>query len=163
MSTIDTMDILITGVVAGIAGTLTMDILNSAFSRPGFLAKIDVRLIGRMVAGWMRGQFRYNDPGEMKPVANEIFIGYLAHYGIGVGLAVPFLLGWSLGFGEITPPLWVFVYGVATTAASCFVVYPSMGQGLCGMKSENAKKNFISSLANHIFFALGMTVVVLLM
>jgi uncharacterized membrane protein YeaQ/YmgE (transglycosylase-associated protein family) len=81
------MDLIVTGVVAGVLGTLVMDSLNHLFSRTGMLSKIDVGMIGRMSARWARGRFRYRHPGEMEQVANELLYGYITHYTIGVSFA----------------------------------------------------------------------------
>lgn len=51
------MDLILAGVVAGVLGTLAMDILNYLFSRTGMISKIDVGMIGRMSAGWVRRHF----------------------------------------------------------------------------------------------------------
>ncbi len=81
------MDLFVTGVVAGVLGTLVMDSLNHLFARTGMLLKIDVGMIGRMAVGWARGRFRYGHPSEMTQVANEMLYGYVTHYTIGVSLA----------------------------------------------------------------------------
>ena len=86
------MDIIVTGVAAGVMGTVAMDLLNYLFARAGMLIRIDVRMIGRMAAGWARGRFHYNHPSEMAQVANEKFLGFITHYAIGVSLAIPFVL-----------------------------------------------------------------------
>lgn len=156
------MDLILTGVVAGMLGTLVMDSLNHLFARTGMLSKIDVGMIGRMFAGWARGRFRYRHPGEMEQVANEKLYGYVAHYAIGVGLALTYVLGWSLLVGGPASPVWALVYGVATTVASLFFVYPSMGLGLAGKRSPEGVKSPLSSLANHLFFGMGMAVAVAL-
>ena len=100
------MDLIVTGVVAGVLGTLVMDSLNHLFARTGMLSKIDVGMIGRMSAGWARGRFRYRHPGEMEQVANEMLYGYITHYAIGVGLAVIYVLGWDLLIGGPASPVW---------------------------------------------------------
>ena len=156
------MSLIVKGVFAGVLGTLVMDSLNHLFARLGLISKIDVRIIGRMAAGWTRGRFRYSHPGEMEVVPNEIFYGYLAHYAIGVGFAIPFMLGWDLLIGEPVSPIWTFVYGVTTTAASLFFVYPSMGFGIFGLRSPEGIKSPFSSLANHAFFGVGMAFAVAL-
>ena len=156
------MDLVVTGVVAGVLGTLAMDSLNHLFARAGVLVAIDVKMIGRMSAGWARGRFRYRHPGEMRPVANERVYGYLTHYAIGVGLAVPFVLGWDLLVGGPASPLWALAYGVATTVASLFLVFPSMGLGAFGRRSPEGIRSPLSSLANHLFYGVGMAVAVAL-
>ena len=152
------MNLVVTGFVAGVIGTLAMDLLNNLVARTGVFLKIDVAMIGRMAAGWTHGRFRYGHPDEMEQVPNEMIYGYLAHFAIGVGLAVPFVLGWDLWVGGPVSPIWAVVYGVATTAASFFFVYPSMGLGVFGMKSPEKIKAFITPLANHLFYGLGLAV-----
>jgi hypothetical protein len=126
------------------------------------LSKIEVGMIGRMSAGWARGRFRYRHPDEMEEVANEMLYGYITHYTIGVGFAVPYVLGWDLLVGGPVSPLWTLAYGVATTVASLFFVYPSMGLGVCGRRSPEGIRAPLSSLANHLFYGVGMAVVVAL-
>lgn len=143
------MDLAVEGVVVGVLGTLAMDTLNHVFARAGLLLRIDMRMIGRMSAGWVRGRFRYGDPGEMRPVAHEALLGYLTHYAIGLGLAIPFVFGWDLLVGGPASPFWTLVFGIATTAASVFFVYPCMGLGVFGRRSPDGIRAPLSSLANH--------------
>jgi hypothetical protein len=156
------MDLIVTGVMAGVLGTLAMDSLNHFFARTGLITKIDVGMIGRMSAGWARGRFCYRHPDEMTQVASERLYGYLTHYAIGVVLAVPFVLAWDLLVGGLVPPVWILVYGVATTVASLCFVYPSLGLGAFGRRSPEGIKAPLSSLANHLFFGVGMAVAVAL-
>ena len=66
------MDIILTGFIAGVLGTLMMDSLNHLFARYGVVSKIDVRIIGRMAVGWTQGRFRYGHPDEIE-VRNTYF------------------------------------------------------------------------------------------
>jgi hypothetical protein len=152
------MDLVVAGVVAGVLGTIVMDSLNLLFARAGMISRIDVGGIGRMAAGWARGRFSYGAPSEMEKVANEMLYGYVTHYAIGVGLAVPYMLGWDLLVGGPASPVWAVVYGVATTVASWFFVYPSMGLGVFGRRSPEGLRAPISSLANHLFYGMGIAV-----
>jgi len=156
------MDLLITGIVAGLLGTLAMDLFNNLVARTGIFLKIDVAMIGRMAVGWGHGRFRYEHPDEMEQVPNEMLYGYLAHFAIGVGLAVPFVLIWGFCVEKPLSPLWAVIYGVTTTAASFFFVYPSMGLGAFGRRSPERVKAFITPLANHLFYGLGLSVGVML-
>lgn len=152
------MNLVIAGVVAGILGTLMMDSLNHLFARTGMLLKIDVGMIGRMAAGWIRGRFRYGHPSEMVQVANEKIYGFATHHAIGIGFSVPYVLGWYFLVGGPASPAWALAYGVATTVASWFLVYPSMGLGVCGRWSPDGIRAPLSSLANHLFYGVGLAV-----
>jgi uncharacterized membrane protein YeaQ/YmgE (transglycosylase-associated protein family) len=150
------MGLVATGLVAGVLGTLVMDSLNLLVSRTGMISKIDVGMIGRMAAGWARGRFRYGHPNEMEQAANEMLYGYATHYAIGMGLALPYVLGWDLLVGGPASPAWALAYGVATTAASYFFVFPSMGLGVFGRRSPEGIRAPLSSLANHAFYGVGI-------
>jgi hypothetical protein len=126
------------------------------------LSKIDMGMIGRMSAGWARGRFRYRHPGEMEQVANEMLYGYITHYTIGVVLAGTYVLGWDLLVGGPASPAWALAYGFATTVASLFFVFPSMGLGVFGRRSPEGIRSPLSSLANHLFYGVGMAVAVTL-
>ena len=156
------MDVIVTGVVAGVLGTLVMDSLNYLFARIGMITKIDIRMIGRMAVGWAHGRFHYSHPSEMEQVTNEKLYGYITHYAIGIGLAVPFMIGWDLLVGGPASPAWALVYGVATTVASHFFVLPSMGLGVFGRRSPEGIRSPLSSLANHLFYGVGIAVAVAL-
>jgi hypothetical protein len=152
------MDLVVTGVVAGVLGTLVMDSLNHLFARAGIISKVEARMIGRMAVGWARGRFRYGHPSEMEEAVNEALYGYVTHYAIGVGLAVPYVLGWDLLIGGPASPVWAPAYGVATTVASWFFVYPCMGLGVFGRRSPEGLRAPLSSLANHLFYGVGIAV-----
>ncbi len=113
--------------------------------------------------GGFTGASAISDPSEMQQVANEKIFGYITHYTIGVCLAIPFVLCWDLFIGGPASPVWALIYGVATTVASVFFVYPSMGLGLFGWRSPEGIRAPLSSLANHFFFGLGMAVAVVFM
>ena len=156
------MDTVYTGVLAGVLGTLAMDVLNHLFAWAGVLLKIDVAMIGRMSAGWALGRFCYRHPEEMEPTAHEMLYGYLTHYAIGVGFALTYVLGWDLLVGGPASPIWALAYGFATTIVSLFLVYPSMGLGVFGRRSPEPVKSFFSPMANHLFYGMGMAVAVAL-
>jgi uncharacterized membrane protein YeaQ/YmgE (transglycosylase-associated protein family) len=152
------MNVIVTGVVAGVLGTLFMDFLNYFFARIGMMSKIDMGMIGRMAAGWAHGRFYYRHPDEIEQVSNEILFGYVAHYAIGVVFAIAYVFGWHLFVGGTASPVWAIVYGVATTAGSWFFIFPSMGLGALGRRSPEGITSPLSSLTNHLFYGVGMAI-----
>ncbi len=139
-------------------GTVTMDSLNLLVARTGMLSRTDVRMIGRLAAGWARGRFCYDDPREIRQVVHERLYGYVTHYAIGVSLALLYVLGWALLVGGRPSPMWAVAYGVATTVAAYFFVLPSMGLGVFGRRSPEGVRTPLSSLVNHLFYGVGLAV-----
>jgi hypothetical protein len=58
----------------------------------------------------------------------------------------------------LRPPSSPAFYGIATTVASLFLVFPALGMGVCGRRSPEGIKSPLSSLANHLFYGLGLAV-----
>ena len=79
-----------------------------------------------------------------------------------MGLAVAYVLGWVFLVEGPVSAFWALVYGVFTTLASWFFVYPSMGLGMFGRLSPEGIRATLSSLANHLFFGVGMAVSIVL-
>jgi hypothetical protein len=152
------MNLILMVLTVGIFGTVVMDILNLFFARIGIISKIEVNAIGRMAVGWTHGRFFYKHPSEMDEVAHEVLIGYIAHYSIGIGLAIPYIFGWDILIGGNPSLIYAIVYGIATTVASWFFVYPTMGLGAFGLKSPEGFRAAFSSLANHLFYGLGLAI-----
>ena len=150
------MNLTVEVLAAGVLGTMAMDLGNFLFFRAGFLSKIEVGMIGRMAIGWTRGRLRYRHPGEMEGGKNERAWGFITHYAIGVAFAFPYVAGWQILAGGPASPVWAVGYGLATTVASWFFVYPSMGFGALGRRSPEGLKAVLSPLVNHFFYGLGM-------
>lgn len=150
------MELVLMGVVGGVLGTLVMDILNFLFARIGILTQIDVRMIGRASYGWMRGHILYEHPSELPQLSAALVRGYITHYLIGVVLALTYLIGWDLLTGGSPSATWAVAYGITTTVAAYFFLFPSVGLGICGRNSPQGIKLPLSSLVNHLFYGLGL-------
>jgi len=150
------VDLIVAGVVGGFVGTAVMDSVNRLLAGAGFLIPVDVRMIGRAAHGWSRGRFRHDHPSELESGAHDLMYGYLAHYLIGVSLALGYVVGWDSLLGGPVSPWWAPAYGVATTVAAYFLLFPSIGLGVGGMRSAAGLKLPLSSMANHLFYGVGL-------
>lgn len=154
------IELLLVGITAGVVGTLFMDFVNFILARTGLLSKIDIAMIGRMSAGWMNGRFLYRHPDEMQTVSYERTVGWFTHYVISIVFALIYVFGWHFLIEDPVSPTWAIVYGFSTTAASQFLVFPSVGFGVFGHRSPEGIKAPLSSLVNHLFFGVGMAIVI---
>lgn len=92
----------------------------------------------------------------MKTVSHEVFIGYITHCAIGIMLAIPYVLIWDNIFSSPPSVYHTIAYGISATIASWFFVFPAMGFGVLGLKSPEGLKATFSSLANHLFYGIGL-------
>lgn len=87
-------------VLIGIGGTLAMDILAFLLNSLFKVKSLDYSLVGRWVGHFPKGRFFHPSILKARPISNELIIGWVAHYLIGISFA--FLLvgiygnGWLL-------------------------------------------------------------------
>lgn len=113
-------------------------------------------LVGRWVAHMARGRFSHAAIAKAEPVRNELAIGWVTHYAVGIAFAA--VLVALQGSGWVQQPTFVpaLLTGVATVAMPLFVMQPAMGSGFAASKTPTPLKNRARSVANHAVFGVGM-------
>jgi hypothetical protein len=143
----------------GLGATLGMDLWNAFLKRAFDIRSLDYGLLGRWVLHLPAGTWFHEKIAASPPRRNERLVGWLAHYSIGVGLAVAFvaLVGESwLARPAIGPAL---LYGVATLVFPFFVLQPALGLGVASAKAPNPAAARWKSLGTHLIFGLGLYLV----
>ena len=147
------------GVPAGVLATITMDVAMVAASSLGGSAftsnRLDVNMIGRWVAGLLRGRWRHEDIVIEPARRGELGLGILTHYGTGIILTQAFVLmprreDGRPGFAAGT------AFGIATAALPLLVMFPSMGYGWFGLRSGEAVRVNRIMLLGHTAFGVGI-------
>lgn len=140
----------------GIAATATMDLWNLFLLRAFALPSLDYCLLGRWLLHMPDGTFRHAAIAKASAKPHECVIGRVAHYAIGVGLAIAFVAlsgGAALDQPRILPAL---AFGVVTVAFPFFVMQPCLGFGVASAKAPRPAQARWKSLASHTAFGLGL-------
>ncbi len=141
---------------AGVAATVTMDLLGSAARRAGLVRGAEGRWVGRWYLGIARGRLTHADIAVADEQPGEKRAALIGHYLIGVVLAVLYVVaaGW-LGVS----PSWLpaaLGYGLATCVFPWFLVFPALGLGPFGSRGPPELRLFTSSVLNHLFYGVGL-------
>src|SRR5688500_6118469 len=91
---LDVLDLVVRGLVMGVAGSALMDAWSAALRRFG-TPTLDYRLLGRWIGYFPKGRFVHERIAASAPVTGEVAIGWLAHYAIGVTFAFVLLAIWG--------------------------------------------------------------------
>jgi hypothetical protein len=147
------------GVPAGVLATITMDVAMVAASSLGGSAftsnRLDVNMIGRWVAGLLRGRWRHEDIVIEPARRGELGLGILTHYGTGIILTQAFVLMPRRGDGRPGFAAGT-AFGIATAALPLLVMFPSMGYGWFGLRSGEAVRVNRIMLLGHAAFGVGL-------
>ena len=151
------MKVILLGFLAGIFGTIIMDLTNSILKRLNVIRSINLRGIGRLAHGWVRGKIIHDGKTPIPPVRNELAKGIVAHYSIGAGFGVFFAAGTAFAGIDLGVVLSAIVFGLTATLAAWFVHFPALGWGIMGLKAPESKWTF-TSFVNHINYGIGLAI-----
>jgi DUF2938 family protein len=143
-------------IAIGIGATLVMDLWNLFLKRAFHIPSLDYCLLGRWALHLTDGRFRHASIAAAPRKPFECPVGWMAHYTIGVLLAVGLVLltsGHWLAQPTLMPAL---LYGIATVVFSFFILQPSLGLGVAGSRTANPAQARLKSLMTHVVFGVGL-------
>lgn len=156
------MEIIIKTVLVGVGATLMMDIW-AFILRCFHIKSLDYRFVGRWIGYFFKGKFYHDKIVDSKPVKNEVLLGWVAHYSIGIVFS--FLLVLIFGVQWLNHPtlLPAFIIGILTTIAPFFIMQPAFGFGFASSKLPNPNVLRLRSLLTHIIFGFGLYISAILL
>jgi hypothetical protein len=149
-------DMLLRGVVIGLAGAVLMDVWSLVLRRRLGIPTLDYALLGRWIGHIPRGQLFHERIASAEPVPWERPLGWMAHYSIGVAFAFLLIAIWGpdwLLAPTLLPALFV---GLGTIVAPWFVMQPAMGAGIAGSRSPNPRATRLRNLGTHAVYGVGL-------
>jgi hypothetical protein len=145
-------------IVIGIGATLVMDLWNLFLNRAFSIQSLNYCLLGRWVRHMPAGAFRHASITAAPQKPFECAVGWVAHYSIGVVLALVFVvltLGDWLARPTLLPAL---LYGLGTVVFPFFVLQPSFGLGIAASRTAKPNQARLKSLVTHTVFGVGLYV-----
>ncbi len=140
-------------VISGVVATLVLDVVAGAGTA---LHLFRIPAFGRWGLYALKGKFTHEDIDRSPPLRGENALTLPLHYVAGIVLAAPYLLlldALSLGSGNL---VLAALYGVATSLIPFFVMLPSMGYGLFGLRHRGDTFWLREILAMHLGYGVGI-------
>jgi hypothetical protein len=154
---VEAVDIL-SGIAIGVGATLIMDAWNLFLKQAFSIQSLNYCLLGRWLSHMPRGTFRHRSIAAAERRPMECGIGWLAHYSIGITLAVVFVTVLSGDWLAQPTLLPVLTYGIVTVVFPFFVLQPALGFGVASSRAPNPTQARLKSLMTHTVFGLGLYV-----
>ncbi|MEJ0051544.1 MAG: DUF2938 family protein [Methylovirgula sp.] len=142
--------------VIGIVTTATLDIWQQIYRLIFGTPITDWAMIGRWAGHIPEGQFVQPDIGKAPPIANELILGWIVHYVVGIGYAVVYLLLMRFIIGS--PPSFVsaLVFGAVSVGVTWFFMEPILGAGIMGSKIPQQASAMAHDFTSHLSLGLGL-------
>ena len=149
-------------ILVGIGATLLMDLWNLLLKRGFGIPSLNYCLLGRWVCHMPSGIFRHSNIATSSPKPHECPVGWMAHYSIGIMLALVFVVVFAPDAWLARPTLLpALLYGLATVVFPLFVMQPSLGLGVASSRTPHPARARLKSLGTHLVFGLGLYVAAL--
>jgi hypothetical protein len=156
------MDTIIKTILTGIGATLSLDLwvfLLKLFK----IKSLDYRFVGRWLGHIPKGKFFHKNVKDALPIKNEVLIGWIAHYMIGISFACLLVLLYGKSWLD-KPILYpALIIGIVTVIAPFFVMQPAFGFGIASAKLPNPNLLRLKSLVTHLVYGLGLFLTALLL
>ncbi len=147
--------------LAGLAGSIFMDITGILLKKKGISSGVTVEYIGRWFLLMTKGTFIHKNIQNTPSVNNEVKAGRFFHYFLaagGIGLLYPiFLYVFNIGF-DVNHILYGAIFGFLTNIFPWLWMMPSFGWGLLGLKKPTKSNTILSPIITHIMYGLGLGV-----
>jgi hypothetical protein len=140
----------------GIGATMIMDLWGFIAARVFKFPPPNYALVGRWIGHMPYGRFVHTAIAQSKPVAGERFIGWFAHYSIGVVFAALLLFFYGIAWARYPRLLPALVIGLATLSAPFFLMQPGMGAGIAASRTPNPALARFRSVLTHAVFGFGL-------
>lgn len=149
------IEFVLRSVLIGAGATLVIDVWAALLRRFG-VPSLDLALLGRWVLHLPAGRFRHEAIARAAPMRGEKQIGWLTHYGIGIGFAGLLLALFGLEWGRSPTFVPALSVGLGTLLAPLFVLQPAMGAGIASSKTPRPLFNTLKSATTHTVFGVGL-------
>ena len=151
-------DDIVGAIAIGIGATLVMDLWNLFLKRAFDIPSLGYCLLGRWLRHMPGGTFRHASIAAAPQKPFECAVGWMAHYTIGVGFALAFVVltaGDWLARPTLLPAL---LYGTGTVVFPFFIMQPSFGLGMAASRTPEPAQARLKSLVTHAVFGVGLYV-----
>jgi hypothetical protein len=143
-------DLLWRGAVIGIGATILMDIWAIVLSRVPGESPPNWAPVGRWFFHLTRGTVFHASIGAAEPYEQELALGWLCHYLVGILYGIILVL--IMGQAWLARP----IFAILTIAAGWFLLQPGLGIGWAASKTPNPTKTRVLGLVAHTFFGIGL-------
>lgn len=150
------MELLLKGVWMGIVATVCLDVWAAIAKYLLGLPTADWALVGRWFGHMPRGVFVHRPIAGSAPIRNELALGWIGHYLIGViyGLAYLYLIQAALS-SEPSPASGLG-FGLATLFAPWLVLQPAMGAGVFASRTQRPRLVRLTNVSMHAVFGASL-------
>lgn len=141
--------------IVGIGATFAMDIWSYVLNLFG-ITSLDYKIVGRWIGSIPKGRFFHNKIMDTPPIQNELFLGWVSHYLIGIAFAFLLFVIYSKDWFEKPTLMPAIIIGIVTIIAPFFIMQPAFGFGVACSKLSDPNTIRFKSFMAHLVYGFGL-------
>ena len=147
---------IVEGIVSGIIATLLFDLFQISLTFAYGIKKAKWDLAGRYFIGVSKGKYIQENISNEQVNKNELFVGYIVHYLIGVIYGLIYVIINSLFLDEPSLILALIIGFLTVLGSWCLMMPFAYNLGFFGSKLEVQKEVLVQNLLFHFVFGVGL-------
>lgn len=151
----NTIEFVVRSMLIGAGATMAMDVWAAVLRRFG-VPSLNFALLGRWIGHLPQGRWLHESIAKAAPIRGELWIGWGAHYSIGITFAALLLAIFGLQWARVPTLAPALFIGIVTVVAPLFILQPALGAGIASSKTPTPVFNCVKSLVTHTIFGVGL-------
>ena len=147
---------IIEGIFSGIIATLFFDLFHISLTFAYGVNKAKWNLAGRYFTGVSKGKYFQENIANEPAVKNELLIGYVVHYCIGIVYGLIYVIINSLFLQQPSLFLALIIGFLTVLGAWCVMMPYAYNIGFFASKEEDQKQILVQNLLFHFIFGVGL-------
>ena len=149
---------LLDALAIGGGATAIMDLWAVLQRRVFGIQGLNYAFVGRLLGHVFRGKWPQVAIAKAPPVPGEGFIGWSAHYAVGIAFAAALLLIWGPQWARNPTVLPALAVGIGTVVFPFLILQPALGSGVAASRTPQPNVARFRSVVTHTVFGLGLFV-----
>ena len=144
------------GVLIGVIATVCLDLWALLAKHVLGLPTANWAMVGRWFGHMPRGVLVHQPISAAAPIPNELALGWIGHYAIGIlyGLAYLFLV--TIFLSGTPSPVSALGFGLATLFAPWLILQPAMGAGVFARRTPRPALVRLTNISMHAVFGAAL-------
>ena len=151
----DKMEFIWRVLAIGIGATIFMDLWALLLKRFG-IPSLNFAFLGRWIGRLPEGKWTHESIAKAAPVRGELWIGWCAHYSIGITFAALLVSVYGLDWARSPSLAPAMIIGITSVLAPLFILQPALGAGMASSKTPKPVFNTLKSITTHTVFGMGL-------
>tara|TARA_B110000438_G_C15569124_1_gene544594 strand:+ start:94 stop:576 length:483 start_codon:yes stop_codon:yes gene_type:complete len=144
------------GIISGLIATFLFDLYQISLSYAYNINKPKWNLVGRYFIGITKKNYFIENIESEKEITNELIIGYIIHYLIGLIFGAIYLLINKLLYVEPSIILALIIGFITVLGSWCIMMPLAYNMGFFASKKEEQKQIMVQNLIAHFIFGIGL-------